>query len=76
MFWKLTFSVPYFQGKIRIKTNGSGHRYVEYEVGRNYDKEKEKNVPTRKTINILDDEEVSERQLVRLLPLNRQQIRL
>ena len=74
MFWKLTFSVPYFQGKIRIKTNESGHRYVEYEVGRNYDKEM--NVPTRKTIDLLDDEEVSERQLVRLLPLNAQQIHL
>ena len=74
MFWKLTVSVPYFQGKIRIKTNGSGHRYVEYEVGRNYNKKK--NVPTRKTIDLLDDEEVSERQLVRLLPLNGQQIRL
>ena len=75
MFWKLTVSVPCVQGQIRIKTNGSGHRYVEYEVGRNYDKEK-KNVSTRKTIDLLDDEEVSERQLIRLLPLNRQQIRL
>lgn len=64
MFWKLTVSVPCVQGKIRIKTNGSGHRYVEYEVGRNYDKEKEKNVPTRKTIDLLDDGEVSERKLV------------
>lgn len=52
MFWKLTVSFPCVQGKIRIKTNGSGHRYVEYEVGRNYDKEK-KNVPTRKTIDFL-----------------------
>ena len=76
MFWKLTISVPCVQGKIRIKTNGSGHRYVEYEVDRNYDKEKEKNVPTRKTIDLIDDEEVSERKLVRLLPLNRQRIRL
>lgn len=75
MFWKLTVSVPCIQGKIRIKINGSGHRYVEYEVGRNYDKEK-KNVPTRKTIDLLDDEEVSERQLIRLLPLNGQRIRL
>ena len=74
MFWKLTVSVPCVQGKIRIKTNGSGHRYVEYEVGRNYDKKK--NVPNRKTIDLLDGEEVSERQLVRLLPLNGQQIRL
>lgn len=74
MFWKLTVSVPCVQGKIRIKINGSVHRYVEYEVGRNYDKEK--NVPTRKTIDLLDDEEVSERQLVRLLPLNGQRIRL
>lgn len=72
MFWKLTVSVPCVQGEIRIKTNGSGHRYVEYEVGRN----KEKNVPTRKTIDLLDDEEVSERKLVRLLPLNGQRIRL
>lgn len=75
MFWKLTVSVPYFQGKIRIKTNGSGYRYVEYEVGRKYNKEK-KNVPIRKTIDFLDDEEVSERQLVRLFPLNGQRIRL
>ncbi len=75
MFWKLTVSFPCIQGKIRIKINGSGHRYVEYEVGRNYDKEK-KNVPTRKTIDLLDDEEVSERQRVRLLPLNGQRIRL
>lgn len=75
MFWKLTVSVPCVQGKIRIKTNGSGHRYVEYEVGRNYDKEK-KNVPTRKTIDLLDDEEVSERKLVRLRPIKGQQIRL
>ncbi len=74
MFWKLTVSVPCVQGKIRIKTNGSVHRYVEYEVGRKYNKEK--NVPTRKTIDLLDGEEVSERQLVRLRPLNRQQILL
>ena len=75
MFWKLTVSVPCVQGQTRINQDKrSGHRYVEYEVGRNYDKEK--NVSTRKTIDILDGEEVSERQLVRLLPLNGQQISL
>ena len=74
MFWKLMVSVPCVQGKIRIKTSGSRHRYVEYDVDRNYDKEK--NVPTRKTIDLLDGEEVSERKLVRLRPLNGQRIHL
>ena len=32
---------------------GADIGHVEYEVGRNYDKEK-KNVPTRKTIDLLD----------------------
>ena len=57
MFRKYTVAVPSVPGKIRIKTNGNGSRYVEYEVGRKYNKEKKYNVPVRKTIGLLDDED-------------------
>lgn len=55
MFRKYTVPVPSVPGKIRIKKNGNGSRYSEYEVGRKYNREKRYNVPVRKTIGLLDD---------------------
>lgn len=55
MFRKYTVPVPSVPGKIRVKKNGNGSRYVEYEVGRKYNREKKYNVPVRKTIGLLDD---------------------
>ena len=57
MFRKYTVPVPSVPGKIRVKKNGNGSRYVEYEVGRKYNREKKYNVPVRKTIGLLDDED-------------------
>ena len=55
MFRKYTVPAPSVPRRIRVKKNGNGSRYVEYEVGRKYNREKKYNVPVRKTIGLLDD---------------------
>ena len=57
MFRKYTVPVPSVPGRIRGKKNGNGSRYVEYKVGRKYNREKKYNVPVRKTIGLIDDED-------------------
>ena len=57
MFRKYTVPVPSVPGRIRGKKNGNGSRYVEYKVGRKYNREKKYNVPVRQTIGLIDDED-------------------
>ena len=54
MFRKYTVPAPSVPRRIRVKKNGNGSRYVDYEVGRKYYREKKYNVPVRKTIGLLD----------------------
>ena len=71
MFRKYTVPVPSVPGRIRGKKNGNGSRYVEYKVGRKYNREKKYNVPVRKTIGLLDYKDETrmypKRQLFRIL---------
>ena len=57
MFRKYTVPAPSVPRRIRVKKNGNGSRYVEYKVGRKYNREKKYNVPVRKTIGLIDDED-------------------
>ena len=57
MFRKYTVPAPFVPRRIRVKKNGNGARYVDYEVGRKYNREKKYNVPVRKTIGLLDYED-------------------